>query len=224
MSCPRTAKFPIGQRLALGLVSTASLLLLHHPQPSRAQATTNNSTVTNSAAPSASSTTTGGTNINYQTNNAYNNEMGFGPGVFCRTPTVFMGGNWGEGKFDATQSINIRSSNNTSNYALNAGILIPFGSSVLEDCKRMVQAIARDREISSQLSMLRTCNELMREGVVVDPEIFPMLEPCVQYTVSMSRQATPQHSLRSAPAIAPRPNQPSSQPAVELRPRTTRVF
>jgi len=224
MSCPSNATFPLGQRLFLGLVSTASLLLICHSQPSLAQSTTNSSTVTNSAAPSASSTTTGGTNINYQTNNAYNNEMGFGPGVFCRTPAIFMGGNWGEGKFDATQSIDIRSSNNTSNYALNAGLLIPFGSSVLDDCKRMVQAIARDREISSQLSMLRTCNELMREGLLVDPEIFPMLEPCVQYTASMARQTAVQQSLRSAPAMVPRPTQPNSQPAVELRPRTTRVF
>jgi len=45
------------------------------------KAQSNVSSVTNSAAPSASSVTTGGTNINYQSNNTYNNEMGFGPGI-----------------------------------------------------------------------------------------------------------------------------------------------
>ena len=44
--------------------------------PAAAQLTNNTSTVTNSAAPAAAATTTGGTNINYQTNNAYNNEHG----------------------------------------------------------------------------------------------------------------------------------------------------
>ena len=48
-----------------------------------AQQTNNSANLTNQAAPSGSSVTTGGMNINYQTNNAYNNEMGFGPGVFC---------------------------------------------------------------------------------------------------------------------------------------------
>ena len=68
--------------------------------PVLAQQTNNSSSLTNSAAPSASSTTTGGTNINYQTNNAYQNEVGFGPGIFCRTPTLFLGGNYGENQLD----------------------------------------------------------------------------------------------------------------------------
>ena len=46
-----------------------------------AQQTNNASNLTNQAAPSASAVTTGGTNINYQTNNTYQNEVGFGPGV-----------------------------------------------------------------------------------------------------------------------------------------------
>ena len=69
-----------------------------------AQQTNNAANLTNSAAPSASSVTTGGTNINYQTNNAYNNEMGFGPGVFCRTPTLYVGGNIGHVKQDNFES------------------------------------------------------------------------------------------------------------------------
>ena len=58
------------------------------PSGAMAQQTNNASNLTNQAAPSASAVTTGGTNINYQTNNTYQNEVGFGPGVFCRTPTL----------------------------------------------------------------------------------------------------------------------------------------
>ena len=136
--------------LATTIVIIFSLI---YTQIAHAQSTTNQSTVSNSAAPSASSVTTGGTNINYQTNNAYNNEMGFGPGIFCRTPTLYLGGNGGKawlGAFDPVQ----KSGNFTTNYSANAGILFPFGSSTIDDCKSLVKTIARDREISSRYLFL----------------------------------------------------------------------
>ena len=58
-----------------------STFLIFYPTKILAQ-TENSSTLTNSAAPSASAVTSGGTSINYQTNNAYNNEQGLGGGVF----------------------------------------------------------------------------------------------------------------------------------------------
>jgi hypothetical protein len=146
-------------------------------QSVRAQQTNNSSSLTNSAAPSASSVTTGGTNINYQTNNAYQNEVGFGPGVFCRTPTLFIGGNYGENELDAFDAVT-KSGNNANNYSVNAGLVVPFGSSALESCKRLAAITVQDREISTQLSMIRTCAQLEREGIRVDPERYPLLEPC----------------------------------------------
>ena len=119
-----------------------------------AQQTNNAANLTNSAAPSASSVTTGGTNINYQTNNAYNNEMGFGPGVFCRTPTLYVGGNIGHVKQDNFDPIQ-ESGNRNLTKSMNAGILFPFGSRIIDYCKRYAETIARDKEISSQVSMLK---------------------------------------------------------------------
>ena len=69
------------------LISTL-LAMAIGPDAAFAQQTNNASNLTNQAAPSASAVTTGGTNINYQTNNTYQNEVGFGPGVFCRTPLI----------------------------------------------------------------------------------------------------------------------------------------
>ena len=77
--------------VATVLVTAASVL----PNAALAQQTNNASNLTNQAAPSASAVTTGGTNINYQTNNTYQNEVGFGPGVFCRTPTFMSAETWG---------------------------------------------------------------------------------------------------------------------------------
>ena len=143
-------------------------------------AQTNESSVTNSAAPSASSVTTGGTNINYQTNNAYNNEMGFGGGIFCRTPTLYFGGNAGNSDLDSFDGVT-KSGNVTDNFSVNAGILFPFGSSVQDDCKKLASTITLDRMISSELSMLKACNELYQKNIPVDPKLFPLLEKCSNY-------------------------------------------
>ena len=146
----------------------------------KSSAQTNESSVTNSAAPSASSVTTGGTNINYQTNNAYNNEMGFGGGVFCRTPTLYFGGNAGQSDLDSFDGV-FNSGNVTDNVSINAGVLFPFGSSVHKDCKKLASTITLDRMISSELSMLKACNELYQKNIPVNPELFPLLKKCSNY-------------------------------------------
>lgn len=148
-----------------------------------AQPTTNSSTLTNSAAPSASSVTTGGTNINYQTNNSYNNENGFGPGVFCRTPILYVGGNYGNSALNNYDPIQGNIPGNVSNnFSANVGIVIPFASQILSSCNQLAYVIARDKEISSQLSMLRLCAQLDREGLIVDPIKYPLLKPCAKTT------------------------------------------
>jgi len=153
------------------------------PLKTYAQATTNSSTLTNSAAPSASSVTTGGTNINYQTNNSYNNENGFGPGVFCRTPILYVGGNYGNSALNNYDPIQGNIPGNVSNnFSANVGIVVPFASQILSSCNQLAHIIAKDKEISSQLSMLRLCAQLDREGISVDPVKYPLLKPCAKST------------------------------------------
>jgi len=138
--------------------------------------------VSNNANPSAavSTNTTGGTNINYQTNNQWSNEMGFGPGIFCRTPTFYIGGGTGQNlgnNFDDAQGT--QSYNYSHAYNANVGLLIPFGSSVQRDCKRLAEQISKDREISSDISMIRACASLDSEGIIIDANKFPTLSKCV---------------------------------------------
>ena len=137
--------------------------------------------VTNNANPSAavSTNTTGGTNINYQTNNQWSNEMGFAPGIFCRTPTFYIGGGTGQNLGNTMDTLENGSYQYTHNYNANIGLLVPLGSSVLRDCKRLAEQIAVDREISSDLSMIRACASLDSEGIIVDPSKFPTLSRCV---------------------------------------------
>lgn len=160
-----------------------------------AQQTNNSSSLTNSAAPSASSVTTGGTNINYQTNNAYQNEVGFGPGIFCRTPALFVGGNYGQNELDAFDPVT-NSGNNANNFSVNLGLVVPFGSSALEACRRIAAIIVEDREISTQLSMIRACAQLQREGIKVDPEQYPLLERCSMSVIGTTVSPRAQGSIR----------------------------
>jgi len=158
-----------------------STFLIFYPTKILAQ-TENSSTLTNSAAPSASAVTSGGTSINYQTNNAYNNEQGFGGGIFCRTPTIYFGGTLGgseQDTFDAVQS----SGNITDSFTLNAGILYPFGSRIIDYCKRLAGSITSDREVSSEISMLKACNDLETQGIIITEKIIntlPRLKPCFE--------------------------------------------
>lgn len=143
------------------------------------------------AAPSASvatsTSTTGGTNINYQTNNSYNNEFGFAPGIFCRTPTLVLGAQSGliaQQNVDDPWSVeypenNSYAYNTNTNMNASIGFVMPIGSSVINDCKELVRQIAIDRKISSELSMIRACASLAKEGIKVDPLKYPLLSHCV---------------------------------------------
>lgn len=167
------AKF-LRLKLAFRVLVLASFL---DALPSLAQS----AVVTNAANPSAavSTTTTGGTNINYQTNNQWSNEMGFAPGIFCRTPTFYIGGGTGQNIGNTIDTVNNGSYQYTHNYNANIGIVMPFGSTVQRDCKRLAEQIAVDREISSDLSMIRACASLDNEGIIVDSDKFPTLSRCV---------------------------------------------
>ena len=159
-----------GTALALALLSNAIT--------SKAETTNNNTTVKNSAAPAASSVTTGGTNINYQTNTAFNNDLGFGPGIICRTPSLYMMTNAGKVHTDNFDEFTFNGSRNKS-FNGTIGMTIPFGSSAIEDCKTMARQLAKDRVISTQLSLIKTCVSLAKDGIVVDPVKFPALKKCV---------------------------------------------
>ncbi|WP_115023527.1 hypothetical protein [Synechococcus sp. UW69] len=147
-------------------------------QHANAEATNNNTTVSNTAAPAASSVTTGGTNINYQTNTAFNNDFGYGPGIICRTPSLYMLTNAGKVNTDNFDEFTFNGSRNKS-FNGTVGMTIPFGSSAIEDCKTMARQIAKDRVISTQLSLIKTCVSLAKDGIVVDPVKFPALKKCV---------------------------------------------
>lgn len=177
MRLPHTQRIPLKPRQRLSLIFAAAAALAATPQTAIGQS----AVVTNNSNPSSavSTNTTGGTNINYQTNNQWSNDNGFAPGIFCRTPTFYVGGSTGQNLGNTMDTFETGSYQYTHNYSANMGILLPFGSTVQRDCKRLAEQIAKDREISSDLSMIRACASLDNEGIIVDPSKFPTLGRCV---------------------------------------------
>jgi len=177
MRLPHTQRIPLKPRQRLSLIFAAAAALAATPQAALGQS----AVVTNNSNPSSavSTNTTGGTNINYQTNNQWSNDNGFAPGIFCRTPTFYVGGSTGQNLGNTMDTFETGSYQYTHNYSANMGILLPFGSTVQRDCKRLAEQIAKDREISSDLSMIRACASLDNEGIIVDPSKFPTLGRCV---------------------------------------------
>ena len=185
-----------------------------------AQQTNNQSSLTNQAAPSASSVTTGGTNINYQTNNTYQNEVGFGPGIFCRTPTLYVGGNYGGNDLNVTDAIGA-SKNNANNFAVNAGVVLPFGSRAIETCKTLSDTITRDRQISTQLSMIKACADLQKKGIKVDPDVFPLLKDCEFSVIGPTPRKNQANAIKTQPynPASTSPTRPSPRPTNKLPPK-----
>ena len=203
------------RRLRLPYLFALATFFAFHVPRSFAQSTTNQSTVSNSAAPSASSVTTGGTNVNTQVNNAYANDLGFGGGVTCRTPNLFMTGNLG--KVDAYQTDPLQQVHNQSNnYQFTAGVILPFASKVNKYCKEIAGEVAKDRKIASELSMIKACDDLLKKNIRVDPVQFPLLAPCEDYRVMM--QDVAQISPESEPS------KPRDLPLPILKPVTDRAL
>lgn len=194
----------VSRWIAAGLPRLAFLSLVVLATATSARAQTSAVTY-NNANPAASvqTNTTGGTNINYQTNNQWSNEMGFGPGIFCRTPTFALNVASAQQTYSNNDEDRVLlNSNHTGSYNANMGVVIPWGSTVQRDCKRLVEQIARDREISSDLSMIRACASLVKEGIQVDPNKFPTLSRC---EIKDGDPPLTVSQVQRRPAVRPRP-------------------
>jgi hypothetical protein len=145
--------------------------------PSGAFAETATSSVQNSSSPTAvvNQQTGGGVNLNQQYNNQWDNHNGFAPGVYCRTPTFYLGAGNGN-----ANSWGPESSVGTNLTQISAGVLVPFRSSVLADCARMAKALTDRATVANQVALVRVCHDLAKDGIKIDPVKFPALSKCVE--------------------------------------------
>lgn len=153
-----------------------ALCLAVAPSGAFAEGNNTQSSVQNSSSPTAvvNQQTGGGVNLNQQYNNQWDNHNGFAPGVYCRTPTFYLGvGNGNANSWGPEANVG------TNLTQISAGVLIPFGSSVLADCAKMAKALTERAVTGNEVALVRVCHELKKDGVEIDPVKFPTLARCV---------------------------------------------
>ena len=158
--------------------------------PAYCQSTSN---VTNNAAPTANVSTNanGGTQINQQLNNVFDTTFGFGPGIICKTPQILINAAAGQNNsyLDVLDS-NTGNNQSSNNFTGSLTFAIPIGSSVIQDCQKFAAQIAKDRVLSSELSLIRACSQLEKEKLVIDPAKYPNLAKCLPSHPSNNLQAS----------------------------------
>jgi hypothetical protein len=154
----------------------AALLTALAPSGAFAEGAASQSSVQNTTNPQAivNQSTGGGVNLNQQYNNQWDNHNGFAPGVYCRTPTFYLGSGYGNANSWAGES-----NATTGHYQVAAGVLVPFGSSVLGDCAKMAAALTNRAVVANQVALIKACDELAKANIKVDPQKFPDLAVCV---------------------------------------------
>lgn len=170
-----TKKYPFRETLFLLVIATFSGL----PKLAFAQSSSN---VTNNAAPTANVSTNanGGTQINQQLNNVFDTTFGFGPGIICKTPQILINAAAGtnNSNLDVLDS-NGGNNQNSQNITGSLTFALPIGSSVIQDCQKFAAQIAKDRVLSSELSLIRACSQLEKEKLTIDPLKYPNLAKCL---------------------------------------------
>lgn len=148
----------------------------------------------------------GGTNSNYQINNSYDTTYGFGPGIYCRTPS-FNIGIYGDGSNAGAYGYDTYS----NNFGVVAGFNIPIGGSIGKACEDLSNEIAKQRQLDTSLNFIKQCAILKKEGIMFDPEKFPMFRDCDGVTLNVKSDIP---NTPPTPIFTPRNN---AVPVVPLR-------
>lgn len=136
--------------------------------------TTNAAQNTQSNSGSVNLAPSGGSNANYQINSISNSQFGFAPGITCPTPELAFGAFGGQTNGWGNTGYN-SSGNNLGGTVM---FTIPIGGDTREYCKQLAKQIALQRELDTDLNMIKQCAVLAREQIQVDLETFPNFSRC----------------------------------------------
>lgn len=136
--------------------------------------TTNAAQNTQSNSGSVNLAPSGGSNANYQINSISNSQFGFAPGITCPTPELAFGAFGGQTNGWGNTGYNT-SGNNLGGTVM---FTLPIGGDTREYCKQLAKQIALQRELDTDLNMIRQCAVLAREQIQVDLKTFPNFSRC----------------------------------------------
>lgn len=161
----------------LGVISSALIFgsASIAAEPTSIQAISPNQSINNqSATGSVNQSPVGGINSNYQINNSANTDFGFGIGIYCRGMHLTVGG---FGSSSASRLFN-NSQSTFDDLGGAIGLSIPLPSEVSSNCKKLAQEIVKQRQLDTQLNLIKQCAILKKDGITFDVAVFPEFAKC----------------------------------------------
>jgi hypothetical protein len=211
MACPISARLPIlGFALLMGASPLASYASGDTPLTKGGHGASaasigvsavapNQAVNSQTAAGSVYQSPLGGVNNNYQINNGQDTSLGFGPGIFCRGPNLWVSG------FGAGAGLGDYNSNSFGGAVT---LSIPLGNAADMACRENVQEIARQRRLDTAFTLAKKCAEFAQSGIRVDYSLprFAQLKDCEGITaVPRQETAVQPQPIAFPPAAEPIP-------------------
>lgn len=115
----------------------------------------------------------GGSQTNINQNNAFSSTYSFGPGISCPTPSLaanlnYGGGNgWGGGY-----------SSGSGSHGASLSYIHPLGGSVGDACKGLVAEITRQRQLDTDVNLIKVCADMAANSIKIDLKDFPEFKVC----------------------------------------------
>jgi hypothetical protein len=151
-------------------------------EPSSIKVAAPNQSVNNqSAVGSVNQSPVGGVNSNYQINNSSATDYGFGVGIYCRGMHLSVGG------FGSSAISKLFNDNQSTFDDIGGAIAlnIPLPSEVTTNCKKLAAEIVKQRQLDTQLNLIKQCALLKKEGIEFSVEAFPEFAKCESVKVTL---------------------------------------
>ena len=160
-------------RPALLILSSVALL-----SPSASLAESNSQSSNNGVNNQSNSGTviqnpSGGSQTNINQNNAFSSTYSFGPGISCPTPSLAANLNYGGG--DAWGG---GYSSGSGSYGASLSYIHPLGGSIGNACKGLVTEITRQRQLDTDVNLIKVCADMAANNIQIDLKAFPEFKVC----------------------------------------------
>ena len=115
----------------------------------------------------------GGSQTNINQNNAFSSTYSFGPGISCPTPSLAAnlnyggGSGWGGGY-----------SSGSGSYGASLSYIHPLGGSIGDACEGLVTEITRQRQLDTDVNLIKVCADMAANGIQIDTKEFPEFKVC----------------------------------------------
>jgi hypothetical protein len=169
----------IKQLLTVVALGSMAVPAAASPLQGLAAGASTNATNTQSNQGSIIQAPSGGTQTNVNQNNSFNSTYSFGPGISCPTPAIAASIYNGYGD---SNSSGFTASNNALGGSI--ALIYPLGGDVGTACKSLVNEIAKQRVLDTQVTMINVCAQFAQQGVVIDTKQFPEFKVCAGVTVN----------------------------------------